>query len=161
MLSNNTGATNMPTASPITVAQPNTMVAVFERTSGTANTAAIGNSGGSFYIGTSLANNTGIFVESAGNITRPANDNAFHAEIGVSATGVSNCVLNIDGSEAATNCTNGFSAETPRLFRAPGASSLIGYVMEAGIWPSGFSSGNRTAVCHNMNVAYGSFTGGC
>ena len=155
----NSPASSMTANGNITVAQPNTLVGVYERTTVSSNVAVISNAAGSYYIGAG-ATNTAIANPSG--LTRTANDNAFHAEIAVSATGTNNCAFNVDGVEGTTaTCSSAFSAEVTRLLRVLGVASLIGVEMEAGIWPVGLSSGQRTSMCHNMNVAYGSFTGGC
>jgi hypothetical protein len=35
---------------------------------------------------------------------------------------------------------------------------MTGYLTEIGIWSSAFSSGNRTSVCHNQYVYWGTST---
>lgn len=138
----------------LTISQPYTMVTVSERTgSFTTEQVAVGSGTATIYLGYQAVANTALSTTSSA-ITATASDSAFHALQSVynGASGV----LTVDGSDTTgNNGTGNFSANTFRFFRGNSGFSLTGIVMEGGIWPSGFTSGNRTSVNSNMHGSNG------
>lgn len=150
--------TSLTTSATFTQAQPITLATVCVRTANfTTIQAAMGASGGlNALFGFSSAADTarltsdGASVATKGSIT----DSSFHAMQGV-LNGASS-VIAIDGSETTGNAaTSGWSANTSRIMRFAGGNSLDGSCMEFGMWPSGFSAGNRTSMNSNMHGSSG------
>ena len=83
-------------------------------------------------------------------------NNVWHAASFIPNTGTTGLV-NIDGVQSTgTTGTNNLTARGTTINLGTGGSgSLTGSITEAGIWPSGFSSGNQTLVCKNQQAYYG------
>lgn len=103
------------------------------------------------------ANLLGLFIN-GGSFSQTATDAAAHAGVGaVTAAGTSS-VMNVDGSEnTGTLGTLGFNGHAV-LGSFNGGDYLDGQISEAGVWVGTWSAGQRTSMCHNPTVYYG--TGG-
>lgn len=139
------------------VSQPLTMSAVAIRTGGTTSFSDIlaQAAGSSVLITfTNSANTAGLFGGSSVVPTKTAADNAWHALQGVFDT---TAVISVDNAEASGSGSGGGSTSTSMTIGALGigSQSLIGNITEVGLWPSGFSAGNRTAMCHNQFTYWG------
>jgi hypothetical protein len=88
-------------------------------------------------------------------VTATANDNAVHAANAV-FNGASS-TINIDGSETAGSAgTNGFIvAKISAGCSIGGGAFLDGDWYEGGLWPVGFTSGNRTSMNSNQHTFWG------
>lgn len=146
-------ATVLNTAS-LTVPQPLTLVSVYERTAGPTTVAcAIGNGTSNLCVGGSNTSGQGVLFGSGGSINVAATESVFHAIQGASIANVG--TINVDGTEASNTQATAFSGNALRMLRGAGANTLTGIVMEGGLWPSGFSAGNRTSMNANMHGTSG------
>lgn len=134
-------------------AQPFSMSGVAIRTANFAASSAViieptANEGVSFQ-----AANT-VRIASATALNGTASDSSWHAIQGV-ANGASSAI-NVDGTD--TTGTAGATAPSSTL-RVGGQSNavapLTGNITEAGIWSIAFASGDRTSMCHNQFVYWG------
>jgi hypothetical protein len=149
----NAAGTSLATGN-ITQAQPLTMSAVFNRTgSVTTQSAAVAAQAGPLVGGNATANTS---VANAGsNLTRTANDNAFHAIQGVMNGAVAGA-NNTDGSDAIGNTgSNAMSATPLRFCRSGGGVSSDMDVMEGGLWPIGFDATQRGIMNTNQHGVNG------
>lgn len=150
----------MATSSTFTQASPYTWVVVGERTANFTTEQAL--------IGWSSSPNGGIrFTTSANTVTVDSvgatggptlgsvADSSFHAIQGV-INSTTTGVLAVDGTEqTGTTGTTGSSASPSRICRSAPGGSLDGKMMEAGLWPSAISSGDRTSLNSNMHGTSG------
>lgn len=139
----------------VAITSPYTWVSVAERTANTGVLQALmgwtTNPNG--YLGFNNAAATAIVTSDGANKVTLGSvaDSAFHAMIGVinsSTTGV----LGVDGTETTGTTNTQVPANvTARICRFAGGNSLDGIMMEAGLWGSAISSGNRTSLNSNMH----------
>ena len=104
------------------------------------------------------ANTWGIYADGTGAavLTKSATDSSWHAAQAV-CNGASS-VLNIDGTDATGTTGNDSLAYHVSIGTDAFGSIVGGYWVESGLWSSGFSSGNRTAMCHNQYTYWGTST---
>lgn len=153
MTGTSAAGTNLASTNSLTIAQPISMTAVYERTvSGATNGGVNMDSSAALGIQAGAANTANI---ANSNTSLTAADGSFHAVQDVSASGAGASVINVDGTEATGTGTTSLSAATLRIGRRIGNNSLNGTIMEVGLWPSGFSSGQRTSMNSNMHGANG------
>lgn len=136
------------------VSQPFTFSSVRERTGSFSSiTTAIGwgqaNSGWN-----NAANQVGGWCGSQQGAT--ASDNVFHAlqEVCNGASGV----YSVDNTETTLNFGGNASDTTVALGENAGSQFVIGAILEGGLWPAGFSGAQRTNMCHNQFLYYGTAT---
>lgn len=142
-----------------TQAQPYTQVVAARRTSGTAEGHALGmsDSGGSNVAGIYFYPVSGDLScrDPTDNFITGLAENTFHAiqNIGNGASG--NC--NVDGVTSTTDQGSG-AAGLSFAFGAKnytGNTAILGQALEAGFWPSAFSSGNLTSMNSNIKTFWG------
>ena len=95
--------------------------------------------------------NAGTFVQSA------ASQNAYHNIQFVFNSTTS--VMNIDGTDTSTLSVG--TAATSTAFDVGSANTVdyfTGPWLEMGLWALGFTSGNRTSLCHNQYAYWGGAT---
>lgn len=64
-------------------------------------------------------------------------------------------IINADNTQTPADCgTDGYSSST-LILGASSAEFFTGLWAESGSWPSGFSTGNQTSVCHNQFLYWG------
>lgn len=86
-----------------------------------------------------------------------ANDNALHA-VQMVSNGASS-IINVDGTETTVNPGGGGSSSALGLMTNGGGGPFgNGYIQEAGAWIAQFSPGNRTSLCHNQFLYWGTAT---
>lgn len=135
-------------------AQPLTITAVAIRTGVfTSQQAILTDTEG---VGFAASTNT-VYGHYGADQTATAADNAWHALQFVINDASS--VINVDGTgtAAASIGTNGQSNDY-YLGSFAGTIPLTGDISEIGIWPSAFSSGEQTSMCHNIFVWWGTST---
>jgi hypothetical protein len=139
-------------------AQPFTESSVAEQTGSSANTdistdvshVSLGFTGSS-------SNQIFIYAGVAGSKATQTSG-ALHA-IQVIFNGAST-VMNVDNTTTTVSPgTNAIGSAALKLFGGSDGD-MIGYQMEFGIWPSGFSSTQQTNICHNQRIYWGS-SGSC
>jgi hypothetical protein len=81
-------------------------------------------------------------------------DNAWHAIQSI-GNGVSSV---IDGDGTATTGNSNSGSLGANIVVGAGLATLDGRMTEAGLWGSGFTSGNRSAMCHNQFTYWGTST---
>lgn len=152
-----TGANNtvLTSLNNVTQAQPYTMSAVAQRG------AILGSNTGIIAAGTSAISmgyvattaNTGFMNTNGAGLSPTISDAAFHALSGV--FNAASSTYNVDGTDntGPSIGTLGFSAEKIRIFRTQGAVSSNNIIMEVGVWPTGFTSGNLTSMSANQHGA--------
>lgn len=90
----------------------------------------------------------------SGSMTATASDSNPHSLIGVANTTSS---MVVDGTATTASPATSSLANAILVGSANGSSfDLTGFFMEAGYWPSAFSSGNYGSQCHNAYLYYGS-----
>lgn len=89
-------------------------------------------------------------------IEATATDGVFHAVQGL-FNGTSS-VINVDGTDTTTAANLSASFAGSIVIGGLSGSFSNNMISEAGVWNSGFSSGNRTSVCHNQFLYYGTAT---
>lgn len=136
--------------STLTIAQPFSISTVYERTSNFTTTSTIlGLSSGSTIFGSNSSTNSVVFSNGT-SLTATASDSAFHALQGT-ANGASSAIM-VDGSDTTGNAgVNSYTGGSSRFGRGSGGFTPDGIIMEAGIWPSAFSAGNRTSLNTNQH----------
>lgn len=109
--------------------------------------------GGSLIGFNTSVDNANMFAGS--NVAAAAADNAFHAVQAV-FNGASS-VLYVDGSSSTVNAGAGAvsSATTIKVGTNGFGSPLDGAIAEVGIWPAGFSSGDRSSMNSNQHTYWG------
>lgn len=133
-----------------TIAQPFTFTGVYNRTSGIAQGGVIGGDAGvTICAGAGNAANVS-FLTAGTSVTAAATDAAYHA-INHMANGASSA-LNVDGSDTSgVNVGAGaFSGNTIRIGRCAGVT-LVGRIMEAGIYPNSTTSTQRNDLSANQH----------
>jgi hypothetical protein len=155
------GADGLSTAGTVALTQPISCSTVTDRTGTFTQVNSIFASQHAIYCTYRQAANTFELYAGAAAPTGTASDNVFHAIQGVinHPGGVTSSVLNIDGTE--TTGDAGANTFTSNLWVGRddlSSSFLTWYISEVGIWPSAFSAGNRTAICHNQFVYWGTAT---
>jgi hypothetical protein len=151
--------TNLTTSSTFTQSVPYSWAVVAERTANvTTKQAVIGSSGAlNVSMGFAASANT-VYVDGSGssavNNGSSIADSAFHALQGV-VNGASS-VIAADGNETTGNAGNtAFSANTSRIMRFAGGSSMDGVWMEGGMWPGAFTSGGGGQIGNLNSNAHG------
>lgn len=135
----------------------------FHKLPGDATFSAImGVGAGVLQIGNDLVLLRAYLLDSRGGhvITATASDNATHAlQFVLPNTGAG--TVNVDGTDT-TGTTDTLSTGAAGVvnvgFGPAGTHSYLGKIIEAGFWPVGFSSGNRTSMCHNQFARWGTAT---
>lgn len=61
-------------------------------------------------------------------------------------------IINANGTDNTVSPGTGAMGTTANLGGGTGANTLTGEITEVGLWGTGFSSGNRTSLCHNQFV---------
>lgn len=139
-----------------TVNQIFTISVVAKTNGGAAQQSILVGVGGSTQLSFDLAGshqNTMFIFAGGPGASAPATDGNWHAAQGVFNSATS--TLMIDGSD-----TTGLDAST-QAFTAGGqlgfdtVNHLNGYITEAGIWPTGFSNGNRSNMNSNQRAYWG------
>lgn len=107
-------------------------------------------------LGYSPSSNTAI-ISSGGILPGVASDGIWHSLQGVSSGASS--ILTVDGTDT-PGTTAPFVASAFLQVLADNTSSdiLNGRLSEVGLWRQGFSSGNRTSMCHNQFTYWGTAT---
>jgi hypothetical protein len=138
----------------LTRAQPFSMSTVYKRTSGSTNVAAIGAQSGGIIMGSAAVASDAIIGAGTNVVIASVPDNAFHAFQG--ALNGASGAYNIDGTDVSSQSVgaNSFSASTLRLC-SDGANYLVGQVMEGGMWPAAFTSGQRGNLNTNQHGSNG------
>lgn len=136
-------------------AQPFTYSLVIDRTGNLSNFNFIwgGGGGGSAFFGGNTINTVGVSCNSSFTAA-PATDNAWHAAQAV-CNGASS-VISVDNVE--TTVSPGTAALATVVTLGAASDNILlfdGMLSEAGVWPAGFSPGNRTSVCHNQFSYWG------
>ncbi len=149
-----------PTTSAGTIAQPFTISAVYGRTAGTTSYGVAVDSGNDLaFLGSNNATNKGRASGSV-EITPTMSDNAVHAVQALFNGTGTNSIVNIDGTETTgslgtSSISGGFCVmRQGNGTTGCGNNPLQGKLLEVGLWASGFSSGDRTAMCHNQYTYY-------
>lgn len=145
----------------LTVNQPNTLVGVGDRTSGTGYQTILASGDGNNQLAFGNAANTVLVY---GGTTVPANatasDNAWHSFIGP-LNGASSLIY-VDAVSTSQNTgTFAFQPDaTDGIYvGSAGAGQFVdGHIVETSLYPSGLSSGNATTLCHNQFVYWGTST---
>lgn len=149
------GANYLTIAAGTQISQPNTLTTVAQRTALFTNfqIAEMNATEVEFNNG---ANLWSLFAGSR--FTASATDSAWHVGIGV-ANGASS-VLNIDGIDTAGNAGAGQMGQGASSgAQIAGTFPVTGYITENGVWAgTGFTSGNRTNVCHNTFLYWATST---
>lgn len=142
-------STQLPTGN-ITVAQPLTMSVVALKTGSTAAGGILANPNAATRIGFVTGPNQMEFNGGTG-VTVAATDGSFHAMTGV-FNGASGA-YNIDGTDVTSQNfgAGGFAAAPIRFFRNNGGATMSGTIMEGGVWPSAFTTQNRTDMNTNQH----------
>jgi hypothetical protein len=93
-------------------------------------------------------------------VTATATNSTWHNFQFVADNGGGNSNVNVDGTGNALNLASGAGVQTNfYLGSEPGPSNvMLGKVGEIGIWPIGFSSGQKTSMCHNQFIYWGTPT---
>lgn len=99
------------------------------------------------------ANNTVVFQ---GNLTvlAAATDGAFHA-LQFIATGSTTSFVNVDGTPGSTGNAGSTALGATLVYGASNGNAMTGYIYEAGIWASNFSSTQNTNMHTNQSAFYG------
>lgn len=100
----------------------------------------------------------GLLRVYAGSVaTFSASANAWHSVNVVANTAGT---ANVDGTETSINTGSGATSTSLNVGSDPGGgtNAFTGNLSEIGMWPVGFSSGNRTSMCHNQFVYWGTPT---
>ena len=129
---------------------------VYDRAAGTGALAMIRENGTNNRIGTASGANSLIMTGgSSGTLTATANDAAWHAVQAVMAG--ASTVINVDGTETTGTVTGNTSTGSPQAWSSNTTNTLE--MTEGGAWDNiNFSSGQRTAMCHNQYVYWGTGT---
>ncbi len=150
-----TGTLNVSAAAALAVNQPFTVTSVYIETTHTTFGEVFGSvGGGSFELMAWVGADIISMYDGAATMQAAATTNVWHSITGLANTASS--LINVDGVET-TGVMNGAAFSTvPALFTGS-FGNLIGKITEAGIWSSGFSGGNRTAMNSNMTAYWGPF----
>jgi hypothetical protein len=137
-------------------AQPYSLSAVFNFTT-SANTYLMASDNARPFVSKTSANTIDLNCGSDTTIT--ASNNVTHA--GNFLCSGASSFANIDGTDNSVSAgTNAFGANDANIMTiADGYNPMIGNFFEGGFWMStGFSSGNRTSLCHNQFTYWGTST---
>lgn len=100
------------------------------------------------------ANHVFIFAGSAR--TASATDNSSHAVQSI-FNGASS-VISVDNTETTISPGSNTTGANSLKIGTGNDGTFLGYIWEAGVWPSAISAGNRTSMCHNQFVYWGTST---
>ena len=155
MASASAAPTSLVTAGNATISQPFSLSTVAEATSSfTTKSTYLGVTGSSLNFGKTAGANQGVIEDpSTASTIFNVTDNAFHAMQGVFGVGASALVINVDNTETSTTGGSGGITTALRIARGNSGFTPDGLIMEAGFWPSGFSSGQRTSMNTNQHSA--------
>lgn len=152
-----TGGTNalLATSGNVAASQPFTWSAVYKSNSATGGGMSGGASGGSE--AALVAGNALIGLGTTGGLTvsGSAANASYHAVQALSASGASNAIVAVDGSETTGTYTNTLGANALRFCRSgSGGTTVDGTIMEMGLWATtGFNSSQRPAMNTNQHSA--------
>lgn len=137
-------------ANNITQSAPYSYSVVYKRTAVTSGAVLDASGTGAGLCGTTSANQ--VHLTQGGTLTAAATDNSFHA-VQTVLNGASS-VVTVDASDTTGTVVGNYSAETIHLGAGGGgcaAAAMTGIIMEGGMWPAGFTSGNRTSLNSNQH----------
>ena len=94
------------------------------------------------------------YINAGANVSASATDNVFHATQAV-FTGSASSVLSLDNAETTGNPGTDIPTSGNPFHIMGTALGYEGEFIEGGWWPLGFSSGQRTSMCHNQFTFWG------
>lgn len=140
-----------------TLAQPFSIAAVYQRSSGTAQGGVLASNSNTLglYAGNGVANRVDLSAGTTTSLTG-VNDGAYHAAQAIINGASPNSIMAADGaSNTGSSGAGAFSASILRLCR--GSVTLQGFIMEAGIWSGAWNStqwGNINTNAHSSTSGY-------
>lgn len=152
-------------ATSVAISQPFTVSGVYARTAAfTSYQVAFDSANDNAFVGNLNSANKARAAGNGAEIDPTMSDSVVHAVQALfNGTGTSS-VVNVDGTETTgstgtSSLSGGFCVgRQGNASTACGGNALQGQLFEIGIWPSAFSSGNRTSVCHNQFIYWGTAT---
>lgn len=113
-----------------------------------------------FQVAYAVTINNAVYVSGAGNTTQTASDSAAHNYQMVSNNaGTSYLTVDATQTSFALGNATAFASTTYRISGSTAAANNAAIdFFELGVWPSAFSTGNQTSMCHNQFAYWGTST---
>lgn len=144
-------------SSTTSISQPWSISAVIERTGQFSSGYLISSTGSYEGLASGGGSADNVQLYGSNTLQATATDNVSHA-VQALANGASG-VINVDGTETTGNTgSNAFENAGWYLGADSFGDNLRGYIAEMGIWGAGFSSGQRTSLCHNQHTYWATAT---